>query len=122
MVIGWVVVWLFLGFRVADEVRGLSELSGTVTEVGAAVESAGATLGSLAAVPLIGDRVSAPSAEIQAAGRSAIASGRSSRESIRSLSTLLGFAVAVIPTVPLLVLYLPARLGYIRIVSARTAR
>lgn len=119
IVIAWSAAWIVLALEVADKVRGLSELSGTVTEVGFAIESAGGTLGELASVPLVGDRVSQPSGEIKAAGRSAVQSGRSSREDIRDLSTLLGVAVAIIPTVPLLFIYLPLRLGYVRVVAAR---
>lgn len=110
----WAVVWVFMGLRVADEVRGLSELSTTVIDVGVAVESAGVAIGSLSEVPFAGDRVAKPSAEVRAAGRSAIASGRSSRDSIRDLSTLLGVAVAVIPTAPLLFIYLPLRVAWSR--------
>lgn len=121
-IVAWVVTWAFVGLRVADEVRGLTELSGTVIEVGVAVESAGEGLGSLAAVPLVGGRVEQPSRDLVAAGRSAVASGRSSRESIRSLSTLLGLAIAVIPTMTLMVVYVPARLGWVRIVPNRPDR
>lgn len=111
----WAVVWVFMGLRIADEVRGLSELSTTVIDVGVAVESAGVAIGSLSDIPLAGDRIERPSADIRAAGRSAVVSGRSSRESIRDLSTLLGVAVAVIPTAPLLFIYVPLRTGWVRI-------
>ena len=113
-IVVWAVVWVFMGLRVADEVRGLSELSTTVIDVGVAVESAGVALGSLSDVPFAGDRLERPSADIRAAGRSAVVSGRSSRDSIRDLSTLLGIAVAVIPTAPLLFIYLPLRAGWFR--------
>jgi hypothetical protein len=113
-IVAWAILWVLMGLRVADEVRGLSELSGTVIEVGVAVQSAGEAIGSLSDVPFAGDRVRQPSEDIRAAGRSAVASGRSSRESVRDLSTLLGFAVAVIPTAPLLFVYLPARVGWWR--------
>jgi hypothetical protein len=113
-VIAWAIAWVIMGLRIAEEVQGLSELSGTVIEVGVAAESAGRAIGALSDVPLAGDRLDQPSQDIQAAGRSAIASGRSSRDSVRDLSTLLGIAVAVIPTAPLLFLYLPARVGWWR--------
>lgn len=112
--IAWVVTWVAMGVRVADEVRGLSELSTTVIDVGAAVESAGAALGSLKDIPFAGDRVAGPSEEVREAGRSAVDSGRSSRKSIRELSTLLGVAVAIIPSVPLIALYAPLRLAWTR--------
>ena len=115
----WAVTWIVLGFRVAEEVRGLSELSGTVIEVGVGIESTGEALGSVRDAPIVGERVAEPSEDLTVAGRSAIASGRESRESIRSLSTLLGFAVAIIPTVPLLLVYLPTRLGWVQVTVRR---
>lgn len=116
--IAWAVVWIVLGVRVADEVKGLRELSGTVSTVGRAVEESSRTLRGVE-LPILGQGVEelfgGEGAEVlrraQEAGASARDSGRSSRESISNLSTLLGLSVAVIPTSPLLFLYLPLRLG-----------
>jgi hypothetical protein len=110
----WTLAWVFVGMRVADEVDGLTRLSNTVVEVGQAIDSSAKALESVAAVPLVGDRLDGPVADIHAAGASAIASGRSSRESVHNLSPLLGFAIALIPTVPLLALYVPLRVGAVR--------
>jgi hypothetical protein len=100
----WAVTWLFIGLRVANEVKGLRELSDTVVEVGAAVRSSGETLGRLSAVPIVGQELEEPSERIVRAGESAIESGRASRDSVRDLSLLLGISIAVIPSVPLAVL------------------
>ncbi len=111
LVATWVVLWVVLGFAIAAEVRGPRELSVTVTRVGVAVQQTGDALKSISSVPLIGDRVGAAVTDIDAAGASAVRSGRSSRESIRSLAWMLGLFVAVMPALPLLLLYLPARVG-----------
>lgn len=110
VVIAWVVIWLALGVKVAQEVDGLKELSGTVRTTGSAVEEAGRTLESLDALPIVGSRLADPAREIQDAGRSIVRSGRAGRESIEDLSTLLGLSVALIPSVPVLAFYLPERL------------
>ncbi|MGI8621988.1 MAG: hypothetical protein ACR2NB_00565 [Solirubrobacteraceae bacterium] len=81
----WVVVWIVLGGAVAGPVRGLRQLSGTATQIGAALRQTGHTVESLASVPLVGDRVAKAGRQI-AAGVSTIASGRSSRDSIHNLS------------------------------------
>ena len=107
----WAALWLALGIQVAREVDGLKELSSTIRTTGGAVESAGQALQSLDSVPLIGSRLGEPAQRIQEAGRSARASGRSSRDSIEQLSVLLGLAVAVVPSLPLLAFYLPSRLA-----------
>lgn len=110
----WTVAWVILGFVVAAQVDGLARLSDTVSGVGGAIEQSGQTLHSLESVPLVGSQVKGPARSIEAAGRSAVASGRTSRHDIERLSTLLGVVVAVVPSVPLLALYLPLRLAQVR--------
>jgi len=111
----WAVVWVVLALEVATEVRGLSDLSSTVSRVGTAVEESGKALSELTNLPLgLGDRLDEPAKRIEEAGRSANASGRSSRESVDSLSKLLAVAIGVIPSLPLLGFYLPLRVGYVR--------
>lgn len=105
VVVAWVVAWIAMGVAVSDEVQGIGRLSETVTNVGAAVDSAGAGLEAISAVPLVGDRLDDPAARVREAGRSALASGRSSRESVDDLSTLLGFVVALVPTLPVVFVY-----------------
>ena len=111
VVAAWVALWVAMGVAIAGEVRGLRQLSGTVTRVGVAVQQTGQTLEGLSGVPLVGDKVAGAARDVDAAGRSAIQSGRRSRESIHSLSWMLGVFLAVIPTVPLLALYVPARVA-----------
>jgi hypothetical protein len=38
----WVLLWLWLGIRVGQEVSGLAQLSDRVTSTGAAIEAVGA--------------------------------------------------------------------------------
>jgi hypothetical protein len=102
--VAWAVAWVFIGVRTAQEVQGLRELSDTMVDVGLAVRSSGAAIGSLTDLPLVGDRLAEPSSRIVAAGESAIDSGRTSRASVQNLSVLLGVSIAVIPSVPLAVL------------------
>lgn len=114
--VAWVAACVILGVSVAARVDDVSRLSDTVTAVGGAVDAAGSALDSLSSVPFVGDRLKEPARRVRAAGQSALASGRSSRSSIHDLSTLLGWALALIPTVPLIALYLPFRLGHLRVV------
>ncbi|MDQ4130361.1 MAG: hypothetical protein M3133_05135 [Actinomycetota bacterium] len=107
----WAVFWLAAGLTVAEEVANLKELSATVSAAGAAVEETGRTIGSLEGLPFLGERITEPARRIEEAGRSALQSGRSSGESIDDLSSLLGLAVALIPSIPLLGLYLPLRVS-----------
>ena len=110
----WTVAWVIVGFRVADNVEGLTHLSDTVVTVGGALDSSGQALGSLDGLPLVGDRVRDPAGRIRAAGQSAVASGQTARRSVHHLSPLLGFAIALIPTIPLLAIYVPLRVAVVR--------
>lgn len=111
-VAAWAVVWVLLALQVVQEVRGLQDLSRTVTRVGGAVEQTAGVLERLQGLPFgVGDEVGEAAERVAEAGRSAVESGRSSRESVRSLSVLLGIAIGVIPSVPVLAFYLPLRIG-----------
>jgi hypothetical protein len=110
-VIVWVVAWIVVGLAIGREVKDLRQLSDTVVTAGQAVQETGQALHTLESVPFIGNRIAQFDQRIQAAGRSAVASGRESRASIANLSLLLTLAVGVIPTVPLVALYAPFRVS-----------
>lgn len=113
LVIVWVVVWLLLGLRVHDEVEGLRELSRTISDAGGAVERTGQALGALN-IPFVGGRIEQTAREVTEVGRETRLSGRTARESIANLSTLLGLSVAFIPSSAVLFVYLPARIARAR--------
>jgi hypothetical protein len=106
----WALLWIVLGLMVAADVRELTELSTSLSTAGQAVDDSGRALGAID-IPLIGGALDASAQQIQDAGRSVIEGGQSSRETIERLSVLLGLGVAVLPLVPVLVYYLPPRLG-----------
>lgn len=111
-VAAWVVVWIALGIAVGVNVARLTDLSHTVTSDGLAIQTVGQSLRVLADVPLVGGRLFARAAhEIQAAGTSAVHSGRSSASAVDALSVLLAVVVALLPAVPVLGFYLPLRLA-----------
>ncbi len=106
----WVTVWLGLGIAIGVKVHDLTTLSRTVADDGRAVQTIGGSLHALGGVALIGGQISKDAARVQAAGASAVYSGEKSASAIRVLSVLLGIAVAFLPTVPVICVYLPARL------------
>jgi len=108
----WVAVWIALGIAVGANVARLTDLSHTVTSDGVAIQTVGQSLGVLADVPLVGGRLFSRAArEVQAAGTSAVDSGRSSASAVDALSVLLAVVVALLPAVPVLGFYLPLRLA-----------
>lgn len=110
----WTAAWIAIGLAVADEVKGLAALSDTVVRVGAAVHESGDAIDRVDSLPLVGDAVDLPGDRIRDAGTSAVASGRSSRESVENLSTLLGLAIALIPSLPVIGFYVPLRISQLR--------
>jgi hypothetical protein len=120
VVVVWVIAWLVLAVLVGREVRNLRELSDTVVLAGVAVEDTGDLLATLESVPFIGGQVGNVAERVREAGASAQVSGRESRDSTEDLSVLLALSIGLIPTLPLLGLYVPLRLAWTR--DARPVR
>jgi hypothetical protein len=110
----WAAFWIGIAAYTAYEVAALRTLSHTVVKAGAATESTGHALAAVGHLPFVGGRISELAAQTVAAGASARTSGASTATTIDQLAVLLGIAIALIPTVPLLALYLPLCLGWRR--------
>lgn len=101
----WVVVWVGLGVWTGYEVYALRTLSDTVAKAGTAVKTTGGALETVGSIPLVGGQIGTLGRQVSATGASAVVSGRSSKHTIDRLSVLLGIAVGLVPTAPVLVLY-----------------
>jgi hypothetical protein len=116
----WIGLWIWLGIAIGHQVSNLTTLSETVVTAGQAVQDTGLALRNLEGIPFVGDRIAGVAQQISDAGSSAVASGKQSRGSIEDLAFLLAFAIAVIPSVPVLALYVPFRVS--RLLDVRTIR
>jgi hypothetical protein len=110
----WAALWIGIAAYTAYEVAALRTLSQTVVKAGVATESTGHALAAVGHLPFVGGRISQLAAQAVAAGASARAGGASTAATTDHLAVLLGIAIALIPTVPLLGLYVPLRLGWRR--------
>jgi hypothetical protein len=110
----WAAFWIGLAAYTAYEVSALRSLSQTVVKAGAATESTGHALAAVGHLPFVGGQISHLAAQATAAGASARASGDSTESTVDRLAVLLGIAIALIPTVPLLALYVPLSAGWRR--------
>jgi hypothetical protein len=110
----WAAFWIGIATYTAYEVAALRTLSHTVVKAGAATESTGNALAAIGHLPFVGGRIASLAAQAVAAGASARTSGASTATTIDQLAVLLGIAIGLIPTVPLLALYLPLRLSWRR--------
>lgn len=110
----WAVVWIGLAAGTAYELYVLRDLGATVVKTGVAIDTTGKALQSLGGIPFVGSEVHTLAGQVTAAGQSAVASGQSSRSSTTTLAVLIGLAIALIPTVPVLGVYLPLRAAWRR--------
>jgi len=107
----WCALWLVVGGWTGYELWQLSELGVTVAGSGQALDSAGSALESLAPVPVVGDRTAELGTEVRDNAEEIIAGAGEARGSIRRLAVLLGLAVSLVPSVPVLALHVALRRG-----------
>lgn len=109
VVVFWLVLWLVLGGWSGYTIWQVSELGDTVTTSGRALDSAGRALESVGDVPVVGDRPAELGAEVITTAEDVAARGQEVKSQLRQLSLLLGLSIALMPTTPVLGLYLPLR-------------
>ncbi len=112
LVLAWVLGWLLLGIAVGREVRDFADISDNARQAGLTTQRAADVLDD---VPLIGD---APAKTLRDVGTETIRSAERTRERIRELGTRLGLIIAIVPSLPLLIFFLPGRLALARDRSA----
>jgi len=109
-----VLAWAFAGIAIGREIQGLAEVTDSARDAGLATQRAADALDSLADVPLVGGAVGDSADTIREAGRSAVEGADGGRTRVRRLGALIGALIAIVPSLPLLVLYLPGRLAEAR--------
>jgi hypothetical protein len=111
VVAAWAILWIVLAIGVVQSTRDVAQLGGTVSQTGSAVSQVGGLIND---IPLIPDDVSGASSNVQAAGQSAEANGADGQDAANRLGIYLGIAIAIIPSIPIIGLYLPIRILRIR--------
>lgn len=103
-VVAWTIVWILMGIWTRHEVQTLRQLSNTVIQSGGAVKQTGDALQGLRSIPFVGGDVARIGRQVSVAGVNARRSGRSSRSAVDNVATLLGVAIALVPTIPMIAL------------------
>jgi len=111
LVLAWLAFWLVLGAWAGFTIWQVSGLGDTLTRSGVALGTAGRGLETAADVPLVGDDVGELGAEVSATAQDVAARGQEIKGQLRQLSLLLGLSIMLMPTTPVLGLYLPLRLA-----------
>lgn len=110
----WVVVWIVVGVATGLQVKKLTEVSDSLVQSGEALDTAGVALEGVGRLPLIGEASERFGNEVRATAEEVRAAGVSSRDTVRSVSVLLGAALVLIPIVPVIGLYVPLRVSLAR--------
>ena len=110
----WVVLWIVVGLLVAREVRALSQFGESLDQHAKAVESTAQALDAIADLPLVGGRIGNIERDLESTAAELRQSAHTTRMRTGLLSTLLGFSIAVIPSAPVLTVYLPVRIRAVR--------
>jgi hypothetical protein len=111
LVVLWTVAWIVLGVAVGSFVERLGAVGDGLEDAGRAIGRAGEAVGQLSDVPLVGEGFSEVAAEIQGVGQDTVTRGQSVEEDVDRLALLVGMALALGPTLPIVALWLPPRVS-----------
>jgi hypothetical protein len=111
LVILWTIAWVVLGVTVGLFVERLGAVGEGLEDAGRAVVRAGDSVDDLSDVPLVGEGFATLADEIRGLGRGTAERGRSVEDDIDGLALLVGVGLALGPTIPVLVLWVPPRVS-----------
>ena len=109
LVVLWMVLWLVVGVITALQVRQLTDVSDSLVESADALDVAGTALQDIGRLPLVGERPESLGNEVRETAQEIDRAGTASRETVRTVSVLLGLALVLIPIVPVVAIYVPLR-------------
>jgi hypothetical protein len=107
-VLAWVLAWALAGYATARGLDRVTEVARSAEGAGAAVERTGRSIRDVD-FPVVGAVFRDAGDQVIAAGRDAQAQARDSSDSVRTASVLLGLAIWLVPSLPLLGIYAPVR-------------
>jgi hypothetical protein len=119
LLLAWVVAWVWLATRVHAATERLAvpgrRIDAAAGDLAARLRDAGDAVGGL---PVVGGDASRPLDAAGVAARRIAEAGRSQVEAVETLAFWLALATALVPILVALVLYLPARVRFVRRASA----
>jgi hypothetical protein len=119
LVLGWIALWVWAGFRLHDLVLGLAAPGEQAEKAGRTLQnSLGDAAGNVGDVPFAGDALRSPFDEGSGAGRDLAEAAQSYQDAVADLAMLAGVLIALAPIAVVLALWLPRRLSWIATASA----
>lgn len=105
----WLVFCLVLGALTGYQVWSLAGLSDTAEISARAADQAGRALQGLSQIPLVGEQPGELGTQVREAAAEVQRSAGATRQDVRRLAVLLGLVIFLVPSTPVMGLYLPAR-------------
>ena len=109
LVAAWVVAWALAGYTAGRALDQLSAVPRSAESAGSAVVRTGESIRDVE-VPVVGTVFEDAGDKVIEAGRGAEAQARESESDVHTAAVLLGLAVWLVPTLPLLFVYGPTRM------------
>ncbi|HEX5369820.1 MAG TPA: hypothetical protein VFY10_10445 [Dehalococcoidia bacterium] len=109
LVVAWVILAIVLGILLGREVHRLGQYGTSLNRTADALDQSANGLEIIAKVPLIGGRVGSVVDDLHATAVSIRESASRTQDAAFRMSYLLGAALAILPTAPLLAFYVPHR-------------
>jgi hypothetical protein len=122
LVVFWVYGWIRAGMWMHDLVLRLAVPGERLQSAGSGLADNLADAGDkVGGVPLVGDQLTAPFGRAADAARSLADAGRQQQEIVGDMALWVGVALAAVPVALVLLLWLPARLRWMRRAGAAAA-
>ncbi len=122
LVVFWVYAWIRAGIWMHDLVLRLAVPGERLQSAGSGLADNLADAGDkVGGVPLVGDQLTAPFGRAADAARSLADAGRQQQEIVGDMALWVGVALAAVPVALVLLLWLPARLRWMRRAGAAAA-
>jgi hypothetical protein len=112
VVVVWCVVWVLLAGLVAWDISNMDQFTGTVVRITDSLQQVTGSLEVLSGLPLVGGGIGTVVSEVDSMAKQAEAEAHDTSGSIDRVSIYAGVAVAILPTVMILLAYLPWRLPW----------
>ncbi len=111
VLIVWVLFCLTLGIAATKRINHLGTLGDGLVSAGNSVSGVGGWIDGLSSTPIIGGTVGAVADKIDALGVSTAQKGRDGKAAVWRTALWCGILVTLLPTLPILAVWIPARLS-----------
>ena len=111
LVIAWVLLCLSLGVWAAKKVNSLGALGDGLVNAGESIGGVGEWVNGLADLPLLGEGIGAIGGEIEDLAASTAEKGEQGKDAIWAAALSVGILLTLLPTLPVLVFWLPVRIS-----------